>query len=155
MTTTLSSGVKTCIITISEKAKKELIACMKEEKLDPRKDYIRIGVHPGGCSGLSYELAFEKADKTQLNLEEDEVYVIDNSKKEIEDEGYFSDNENSDNKEKGNSGSGIINLLINKASKLYLAGSTLDYAGGLNGRGFYFSNPNAKRTCGCGESFSS
>lgn len=39
-------------------------------------------------------------------------------------------------------------------SFLYLCNTTLDFSGGLNGKGFYFSNPNAARTCGCGESFS-
>jgi len=36
---------------------------------------------------------------------------------------------------------------------LYLVNTTLDFSDGLNGKGFYFSNPNASRTCGCGESF--
>ena len=47
-----------------------------------------------------------------------------------------------------------IKVLINKKSFLYLAGTTLNYFGGLNGKGFVFENPNANRTCGCGESFS-
>ena len=47
-----------------------------------------------------------------------------------------------------------IKVVMNKKSVLYLAGTTLDYSGGLNGKGFIFSNPNASRTCGCGESFS-
>lgn len=47
-----------------------------------------------------------------------------------------------------------IKIVMNKKSVLYLAGTTLDYSGGLNGKGFIFSNPNASRTCGCGESFS-
>ena len=46
-----------------------------------------------------------------------------------------------------------IRILIDKKSMLYLLGTTLEYSGGLNGRGFYFNNPNASRTCGCGESF--
>lgn len=47
-----------------------------------------------------------------------------------------------------------VKLVVNKKSLLYLMGTTLDYSGGLNGKGFVFSNPNASRTCGCGESFS-
>jgi iron-sulfur cluster assembly protein len=47
-----------------------------------------------------------------------------------------------------------IKLLVDKKSLLYLAGTVLDYSGGLNGKGFTFNNPNATRTCGCGESFS-
>ncbi|MCC2590483.1 HesB/IscA family protein [Chryseobacterium sp. MFBS3-17] len=47
-----------------------------------------------------------------------------------------------------------IKIIIDKKSILYLAGTTLEYSGGLNGKGFVFNNPNANRTCGCGESFS-
>ncbi|RXM52200.1 MULTISPECIES: HesB/IscA family protein [unclassified Chryseobacterium] len=47
-----------------------------------------------------------------------------------------------------------IKIIIDKKSILYLAGTTLEYSGGLNGKGFVFNNPNASRTCGCGESFS-
>ena len=46
-----------------------------------------------------------------------------------------------------------IQLLVDNKSYLYLVGTTLNYSGGLNGRGFVFENPNASRTCGCGESF--
>ena len=53
----------------------------------------------------------------------------------------------------------IINLdklkvVIDRKSVLYLYGTELQYSGGLNGKGFQWSNPNASRTCGCGESFS-
>ena len=47
-----------------------------------------------------------------------------------------------------------IKIVVNKKSFLYLVGTTLDFSGGLNGTGFIFKNPNAERTCGCGESFS-
>ena len=46
-----------------------------------------------------------------------------------------------------------VKILVNKKSFLYLIGTTLDYSAGLNGKGFVFNNPNASRTCGCGESF--
>ena len=45
-------------------------------------------------------------------------------------------------------------ILVDKKSILYLAGTILDFSDGLNGKGFQFVNPNASRTCGCGESFS-
>ena len=57
-----------------------------------------------------------------------------------EDDKLFEDNE--------------IKIVVDKKSLLYLAGTTLEYSGGLNGKGFVFVNPNANRTCGCGESFS-
>lgn len=47
-----------------------------------------------------------------------------------------------------------IKIIVDKKSIVYLAGTTLEYSGGLNGKGFVFNNPNASRTCGCGESFS-
>jgi iron-sulfur cluster assembly protein len=47
-----------------------------------------------------------------------------------------------------------VKIVVDKKSFLYLVGTTLEYSGGLNGKGFVFNNPNANRTCGCGESFS-
>jgi iron-sulfur cluster assembly protein len=47
-----------------------------------------------------------------------------------------------------------VKIIVDKKSLLYLLGTTLEYFGGLNGKGFVFNNPNAQRTCGCGESFS-
>ncbi|PID68465.1 MAG: iron-sulfur cluster assembly accessory protein [Flavobacteriales bacterium] len=108
------------MITVSEKAKNKVIALMQEEGYDVSKDFIRVGVKSGGCSGLSYQLKFDRE-----KLENDKV---------------FEDNN--------------IKIIVDKKSFLYLAGTTLDYSGGLNGSGFVFKNPNANRTCGCGESFS-
>ncbi len=47
-----------------------------------------------------------------------------------------------------------VKLIIDSKSFLYLTGTELDFSDGLNGKGFVFNNPNAKRTCGCGSSFS-
>lgn len=47
-----------------------------------------------------------------------------------------------------------VRIIVDKKSFLYLVGTTLEYSGGLNGKGFVFNNPNANRSCGCGESFS-
>lgn len=60
--------------------------------------------------------------------------------KENEDDKFFEDNG--------------VRIVVNKKSYLYLIGTVLEYSGGLNGKGFVFNNPNASRTCGCGESFS-
>ena len=46
-----------------------------------------------------------------------------------------------------------LKIVTDLKSFLYLVNTTLDFSDGLNGKGFYFSNPNASRTCGCGESF--
>jgi len=47
-----------------------------------------------------------------------------------------------------------IKVVCDKKSFLYLIGTELQFSDGLNGKGFVFNNPNASRTCGCGESFS-
>jgi len=46
-----------------------------------------------------------------------------------------------------------VKVVTDLKSFLYLFNTTLEFSGGLNGKGFYFNNPNAARTCGCGESF--
>lgn len=93
---------------------------MEEEGFTPSTDFVRVGVKSGGCSGLSYELKFDK--------------------QKMENDTIFEDND--------------IKVVVEKKSILYLAGTILDFEGGLNGKGFVFNNPNAQRTCGCGESFS-
>ncbi|VAW13521.1 probable iron binding protein from the HesB_IscA_SufA family [hydrothermal vent metagenome] len=108
------------MIQVSETAKQRVIGLMTEEGFDATRDYVRVGVKSGGCSGLSYELDFD--DKIG---ETDKV---------------FEDND--------------IRIIVEKKSFLYLVGTVLEYSGGLNGKGFVFNNPNAQRTCGCGESFS-
>lgn len=68
------------------------------------------------------------------------MYELDFDSEQKEDDKEFEDNG--------------IKIVVDKKSFLYLVGTTLDYSGGLNGKGFVFKNPNADRTCGCGESFS-
>lgn len=108
------------MIKVSEGAKKRITLLMGEEGFDAMQDFVRVGVKSGGCSGLSYELKFDR-DRA-------------------EDDRIIEDND--------------IKIIVNKKSVLYLAGTILEYSGGLNGKGFVFNNPNAQRTCGCGESFS-
>lgn len=108
------------MIKVSDIAKNKVIQLMSEDGYDISTDYIRVGVKSGGCSGLSYDLKFDKAQE-----EGDKVF---------EDNG--------------------VKIIVDKKSFLYLVGTTLEYSGGLNGTGFVFNNPNASRTCGCGESFS-
>ena len=108
------------MIKVANSAKDKVFALMKNEGYDPIKDYVRVGVKSGGCSGLSYDLKFDDSYNG-----EDKVYEDNN-----------------------------IKIIVDKKSLLYLIGTTLEYFGGLNGKGFVFNNPNAQRTCGCGESFS-
>lgn len=108
------------MIKVSEIAKKKVVELMQDEGFNATTDYVRVGVKSGGCSGLSYDLKFDKEKQ--------------------EDDKVFEDND--------------IKIIVDKKSFLYLIGTTLEYSGGLNGTGFVFNNPNANRTCGCGESFS-
>ncbi|MEJ6792082.1 MAG: iron-sulfur cluster assembly accessory protein [Lacinutrix sp.] len=108
------------MIKVSETAKKKVVELMTDDGFNPIEDYVRVGVKSGGCSGLSYDLKFDKSQE--------------------EDDKIFEDNG--------------VKIIIDKKSFLYLIGTTLEYSGGLNGTGFVFNNPNANRTCGCGESFS-
>ncbi|MFY7810341.1 MAG: HesB/IscA family protein [Flavobacterium sp.] len=108
------------MIKVSETAKNKIKSLMQEEGFDAENHFVRVGVKSGGCSGLSYDLKFDKNTS-----EHDKI---------------FEDNE--------------IKIAVEKKSFLYLAGTILEFSGGLNGKGFVFNNPNANRTCGCGESFS-
>lgn len=108
------------MIKVAPEAKLKIASLMQEGGFDVVTDFVRVGVKSGGCSGLSYELDFDKSQK--------------------EDDKVFEDND--------------VKLIVDKKSFLYLIGTTLEYSGGLNGKGFVFNNPNAQRTCGCGESFS-
>lgn len=68
------------------------------------------------------------------------MYQLDFDNEQKEEDKVFEDNG--------------MKVVVDKKSFLYLIGTTLDFSGGLNGKGFMFVNPNADRTCGCGESFS-
>ena len=116
----LESSYISTMIKVSEKAKSKVLQLMQEDGFDPSKDYVRVGVKSGGCSGLSYDLKFDKS--------------------QIDGDKLFEDNG--------------VKIVVDTKSFLYLIGTTLEYSGGLNGAGFVFNNPNANRTCGCGESFS-
>ncbi len=81
---------------------------------------LRLGVHGGGCSGLSYQFRFDRAPRST-----DHVFDF---------EG--------------------VKIYVDPKSMLYLDGMTLDYKESLLQSGFAFDNPNAKKSCGCGTSFS-
>ncbi len=108
------------MIQVSDAASKKIIEMMHDDGFNAAQDYVRVGVKSGGCSGLSYELKFDKETS-----ETDKIFEVNH-----------------------------VKIAVEKKSFLYLAGTILEFSGGLNGKGFVFNNPNASRTCGCGESFS-
>jgi len=94
---------------------KRLMAQEKEPSL-----YLRLGVVAGGCSGMSYTMAFD-------------------TEKQPNDVEFDFDG---------------LKVLVDNKALAQLNGTTLEFKGGLLGGGFSFSNPNARRSCGCGSSFS-
>lgn len=107
-----------CPITITPAAISEIKRLMASTDIQPGQA-LRIGVKGGGCSGLSYLLAFDDIKSG------DNIYTVDGAE-----------------------------IIMDKAHMMYVLGMVVDYADGLNSRGFTFTNPNAKETCGCGTSFS-
>ena len=106
------------LVKVSDKALARLVELRAEEGYDESYG-IRVEVKGGGCSGLSYDLDFDNAEKPGDHV--------------------FEHNG--------------IKVYVGAKSLLYLVGTELDFTDGLNGKGFAFNNPNASRTCACGESF--
>lgn len=105
-------------IELTEKAANE-IKNIKASNNIPESHGLRLGVKGGGCSGLTYVLAFDEQPK-----EKDHVFEL-----------------------RG------IKVFVDPKSLFYISGTVLDFTDGLNGRGFVFNNPQATKTCGCGNSF--
>ncbi len=108
------------MISMTERAVKEVRRIFDEQKLPADQTVLRVGVKGGGCSGFSYTLGFD--DKLS---EVDQISEYDG-----------------------------LRIACDPKSFLYLNGTELDFEESLMGRGFKFGNPNASKTCGCGESFS-
>ena len=85
---------------------------------------LRVAVRPGGCSGFSYEMFFDGDVATD------------------DEQATFGEE------------SRAVKVIVDPASAQLLQGATLDYKDGLDQSGFAITNPNASRTCGCGQSFS-
>ena len=85
---------------------------------------LRVAVRPGGCSGFSYEMFFD------------------------------GDVAADDQKASFGPADGTVHVVVDSQSAQLLEGATLDYKDGLQGAGFAIDNPNAQKTCGCGQSFS-
>jgi len=106
------------MINVTDKAAGEIKRVFQAQGA-PEGTGIRVAVQGGGCSGLSYKIDIETAERTG-----DKVFE-----------------------------SNGVKIFIDMKSFIYLNGTTLDFSDGLSGRGFVFTNPNAKGACGCGQSF--
>jgi len=104
-------------VTVTEPAIGEIKRLLQQESESNL--YLRIGVSAGGCSGMSYTMAFD-------------------TRKGADDEELDYDG---------------VKVVVDSRALPYLAGTVLDYKGGMLGGGFHFENPNARRSCGCGSSF--
>lgn len=107
------------MIQLTSPAVAEVKRMITQKHSDAPDTGLRLLVKGGGCSGLSYDMAFDR-------------------KKEGDHEFDFEG----------------LKVYTDPKSYLYLNGITLDYVDELKGKGFRFVNPNASKTCGCGESFS-
>lgn len=85
---------------------------------------LRVAVRPGGCSGFSYEMYFDSEMTADDTIFQHPLAT------------------------------GTLPVVVDAASAPLLRAAVLDYSDGLSGSGFKFTNPNAQRTCGCGQSFS-
>jgi iron-sulfur cluster assembly protein/iron-sulfur cluster insertion protein len=85
---------------------------------------LRVAVRPGGCSGFSYEMFFDG----DIAADDEQASFGSETK--------------------------LVKVVVDPASAQLLQGATLDYKDGLDQSGFAITNPNASRTCGCGQSFS-
>lgn len=115
-------------VTITEKAKKEILNIIKEQSTSPDKEiavedkvYLRLRVLGGGCSGFQHKLDLTN----DFNEKLDNTMVVDG-----------------------------VDVVVDKRSALYLDGVIVDFHDDINTRGFSIKNPSAKGTCGCGSSFS-
>lgn len=116
--------METAAFAITDRAAARLAAVAAAEAVDLGATYLRVAVVPGGCSGLSYDLGWD----TALG-DDDETVAVETA-------------------------AGVLTVAMDLKSRLYVEGTTLDFTDGLDGKGFHFDNPQAARTCACGESFS-
>lgn len=105
-------------IVLTEKAAAQVLK-LKADNNIPVEHGLRLGVKGGGCSGMTYVLAFDEKPK-----ENDKIFE------------QFG-----------------IHVFVDPKSLFFLSGTVLDFSDGLNGKGFVFNNPQATKSCGCGQSF--
>ena len=112
------------MISLTKTAAEELKKVMKENNL-PESSALRVEVREDGCSSHGTPLSYYIKIDEKSALEDDQVF---------ESEG--------------------VKIFVDQNSLKYIQGLSLDFVESIQGRGFAFTNPNAKHSCGCGHSFS-
>ncbi|MGN7661732.1 MAG: HesB/IscA family protein [Anaplasma sp.] len=142
------SGPECCGLALTDGAVSKIRAVLQEEG---GASFLRISVQGGGCAGFKYEFTTEGLyddDKDDEYFEEEDADFDDVGDDEDGDEvSGGSDLILSDE-------SGRTILFVDRRSKKFLLGSTIDYVEDINGSRFVVNNPAAKFGCGCGNSFS-
>ena len=118
-------------IQVTDKAIAKIRGAMAKEGISPEQGGLRLGVQGGGCSGLSYNIRFDTQPR-----ERDRVYAF--SQTHLDPEATDAP---------------PIRIFVDPKSFIYLHGMVLDYEETLMRQGFNFINPNSKKSCGCGSSF--
>ena len=124
METIVPTAADAAPFAITDRAAERLRAVAESENVDLGTVFLRVAVVPGGCSGLTYDLGWD----TALGETDETVEIA--------------------------TVAGTLTVAMDLKSRLYVEGTTLDFTDGLEGKGFHFDNPQAARTCACGESFS-
>ncbi|HEY0263999.1 MAG TPA: iron-sulfur cluster assembly accessory protein [Granulicella sp.] len=112
-------------VRLTPKALRRIRAAMAKEGVSPEQGGLRLGIQGGGCSGLSYNIRFETAERQR-----DRTFLFDDGTAQP------------------------IRIFIDPKSFIYLTGMVLDFEETLMRQGFNFINPNSTKSCGCGSSFS-
>lgn len=121
-------------IEITANALKRIRVAMAKEGVSPDQGGLRLGIQGGGCSGLSYNIRFDSEARAR-----DRTFSFGS--------GVSTANDPTGGKS--------VRIFVDPKSYLYLAGMVLDFEETLMRQGFNFINPNSKKSCGCGSSFSS
>jgi iron-sulfur cluster assembly protein len=108
---------------------------------------LRIGIRGGGCNGFGY--VFEWCDTEPRATDRIFEFAADGS---LVSESTGASAGAGDDCTPAEAGAGKVRIFCDPKSLIYLDNTTLDYVTGLMGHGFKFENPNAKGSCGCGES---
>lgn len=141
----MSTVAETPLVNFTDSAAKKVAQLIWEEGNPDLK--LRVFITGGGCSGFQYGFTFDQV------VNDDDIVIekqLANADPDSEEGGSQSDGDGSSSVSLK-----VVTLLIDAMSFQYLKHADIDYREDLQGAQFVIRNPNAKTTCGCGQSFSS